>query len=103
MNYNWGRMEEFIVKVQSGQKLSACDDQIFHAKFGNGNNPNGIIYRATDGYLKGLVVNEHIDYFLLPTNTKLFFGSNLPGKVNNTNLIDVHQFDIVDYSIFNHI
>ena len=45
MNYNWGKLQDFETRIESGDFVSACDSKIMHAKFYNGANPNGFVYR----------------------------------------------------------
>ena len=105
MNYNWGKLQDFETRIQSGDFVSACDSKIMHAKFYNGANPNGFVYRnTTSGFLQALFINEHVDYDDLPFGTKIFCGSTMELNSGETaSLIEVNTFNLVDFYLFDYL
>jgi len=102
MNYNWGRLDDFENRIQSGQFLSACDGQIMHARFYNGERPSGTVFRNNaTGTLQALFVNQYVDYSALSFTTKLFCGATMPFSAGTpVSSVIVNTFDLVDYYLF---
>lgn len=107
MNYNWGRLDDFVARINSGRYISSCDSQIMHAKFYNGEKPSGTVFRDPEtGYLKALFVSQYVDYNYLPLVTKLFCGATMPN--NNPDgeedgAVAINVFDILDYYLFDYL
>jgi len=105
MNYNWGRLDDFEKRIQTGSYMSACDGQIMHAKFYNGEKPSGLVFRnSTSGLLQALYVNQFVDYNDLPFSSKLFCGAKMlieNGK--GPDQAEFNSFNLLDYSLFKNL
>jgi hypothetical protein len=102
MNYNWGRLDDFEKRIQSGKYLGACDGQIMHAKFYNGETPSGLVFRnSTSGVLQALYVNQFVEYNDIPLSSKLFCGAKmLIDNGKGADQAEFNSFDILDYPVF---
>eukprot|EP00330_Aristerostoma_sp_ATCC50986_P013244 CAMPEP_0114601502 /NCGR_PEP_ID=MMETSP0125-20121206/24138_1 /TAXON_ID=485358 ORGANISM="Aristerostoma sp., Strain ATCC 50986" /NCGR_SAMPLE_ID=MMETSP0125 /ASSEMBLY_ACC=CAM_ASM_000245 /LENGTH=100 /DNA_ID=CAMNT_0001810829 /DNA_START=1651 /DNA_END=1950 /DNA_ORIENTATION=- len=97
MNYNWGRLDDFIARIKLGSFVNACDAQIMHAKYGSGVLPGGVLYtNSTDSSFRALMINEHVNFDLLPTIIRTNCGAPLPSSYANENEVDVNIFNMVD-------
>jgi len=105
MNYNWGRLDDFEKRIQSGKYLGSCDSQIMHAKFYNGENPSGLVFRnGTSGVLQALYVNQFVDYNDLPLSSKLFCGAKmLIDNGKGQDQAEFNSFNLLDYEVFNRL
>jgi len=105
MNYNWGRLDDFEKRIQSGNYLGACDGQIMHAKFYNGENPSGLVFRnSTSGVLQALYVNQFVDYNDIPLSSKLFCGAKmLIDNGKGSEQAEFNSFNLLDYPVFSHL
>ena len=100
MNYNWGRLDDFVERIWGGNYVSACDHQIMHGKYSNGENPHALVFRnSTTGDLKALIINQNVPYKDLPVVTKLLVGATNPDG-EKFNSVRVNLFTIVDYDVF---
>ena len=102
LTYNWGQLSSFIQKIQDRQPIEgACDKAIMHGKFGNGEYPNGFVFRnRTTGELQSFAVNQNVEYADLPFVTKLFCGGTMPNYGKNDTAFRMQTFRILDYRIF---
>lgn len=103
LNYNWGKYEDWVNRIQTGQYLGPCDPSIMHGKIGNGDYPDGFVYRnQSSGRLQAVVVDQHVPYVDIPTFTKMFCGANSPdGPIVNS--LDLNIYDLVDFDVFDYL
>ncbi len=79
MNYFWGRLSDVSDKIRLGGVLTACNNKILAAKFGNGGAPSIALRRTTNDpeeYFEALVLYDYVRYSSLPQVTKLYCGSS---------------------------
>ena len=104
MNYNWGLLDHFEQRIQKGKYVTACDSQIMHGKFYNGERPSGTVYRNAQGVLQALIINQFVDYDKLPFVTRLFGGATMPFNAGTpVSAVVVNSFDIVDFDLFTYL
>lgn len=99
MHYNWGSLDHFFNRIEDGVYISGCDKNIIHAKIYNGEYPNAILINDSKnvGSLQALVVNKHVDYKVIPSETKFMCGATSP--VETTSYVDSSIFDVVNTDI----
>lgn len=97
LNYNWGTFAAIQERILAGNFLGPCDKKVMHAKYGNGDFPDGIVYfNQTTQHLQALMVNQHIPFVDLPAFSKLFTGARVPdGPFVET--LELNIFDVVDF------